>query len=293
MSWTRKSRWDGSAWSGPSGQQIGFAGDLPETTGQGFTADPVHGQAVDPNAPDLAARRGDTENIEVPVSIQEDYPYPYDGGNGWVLDDLPFDSHDTPPGTEADNLPFDGHNRRPGAGGEHDVDIYQISPPPGHSLNFYGKSFGTVDLQAWAHPTNRPTTTKAFPGEARDDNGPGTFPGHDQPQGSDHEKGWPEPFAAQDIHELRPVVLPDERIPMRRLTPDERPVYQYLAVPARNIQPGGDQWTPSLPSNVPVHNVKPLPAMARTPEDPWVSNTVDYSGADSGTYVDPLEGVVF
>lgn len=292
MSWTRKSKWDGSAWSGPSGLQIGFAGDYPETTGQGFIVDPVHGENVDPNAPGLAARQGDTSNVEIPVSIQEDYPYPYDGGEGWVLDDIPFDSHNADAGVDQDNLPFDWHDTPPGTGYSHDVDIYQISPPPGHSRNFYGRSFGTLDLQAWNHPTTPPSTTGTLPGQAWDDRTPGDMPGHDQPPGTDHEPGWPEPFAAQDIHELRPVILPDEKIPMRRLAEDERPVYSYLAVPARNIMPGGDQWTPSVPSNVPIHNVKPLPAMARTPEDPWVSNTVDYSGGSDTYDVDPLDGML-
>lgn len=293
MPWNRKTKWDGSNWSGPSGQQIGFAGDYPTTTGQGFIVDPVHGQAVDPNAPQIQGREGDTGSVEIPVTIQEEYPYPYDGGNGWVLDDMPFDSHDKPPGSEPDNLPFDWHDTPPGTGVSHDVDIYQLNPPAGHSVNFYGRSFGTVDLQAWAHPTSRPSTSGAFPGEARDDHGPGEFPGHDQPQGSDHEKGWPEPFAAQDIHELRPVVLPDEKIPMNRTRADERPVYSYLAVPARNIRAGTDQWSPSVASNVTLHNVKPLPAMARTPEDPWTSTTVDYSGdAATGYDPDPLDGVL-
>jgi hypothetical protein len=293
MSWARATTWDSSAWSGASGQQIGFAGDLPEVLGQGFITDPVHGQAVDPNAPEVQARQGDMSGVDVPVSIQADESvFQYDGGYGWVLDDIPFDSHDTPPGTDADTLPFGGHNLRAGTGRDHEYDVYQDSVPIGHGNDFYGKSFVTSFGQYWrARPSAHPATSGAFPGQARaDTGGPGIYQSHDATAGSGHEPGWPEPFAVEDIGASRPVVVPDEKIPMNRMGESDRPVYQVLAVPARNIMPGTSQWLPNQQSNQPLHNIKPVPAMARQPDYPWDSGTVDY-GTEAG-YADPLEGVL-
>jgi hypothetical protein len=294
MTWTKASTWDSSAWSGASGTQIGFAGDVPETLGQGFITDPVHGTPVDPNAPQVQAREGDMGSVEVPVSIQdEESTFQYDGGYGWVLDDIPFDSHDTPPGVDADTLPFTGHNMRPGTGIDHEFDVYQDSAPIGHGRNFYGQSFITNFGQYWRFkPSVAPNNTRAFPAEAREDTGHGgELQSHDAVIGTGHEEGWPEPFAVQDIDAERPIVIPDEKIHMNRMPESDRPVYQQLAVPARNITPGESQWLPNQYSNPPIHNITPLPAMARTPENPWDSNTVDYSTDD--TWIDPLAGVMY
>lgn len=265
-----------SNWSGASGQQIGFATGYPETRPWGFVTDPIHGEAVDPNQPDGPPTA--STNGEVPVSIQGQEPYvpAYPGNDGWLLDDIPFPDRNAPTGTAGHDMPYEGHNRRAGTGRDHRYDVYQDSQPIGHGRDFYGKNITTGDLRPWESSSTPNPNANAFPAQAREDaGGPAQYMSHDAPQGSGHAGGWPEPWAVQGLaSDLRPVALPTEKIPMRRLAEDDRPVYNYLAVPARNIQPvvGGTPWTPTYPSNVPLYNQHLFqPQVARTPEDPWVS----------------------
>jgi hypothetical protein len=252
-----QSSWD-SNWSGASGQQIGFAGDYPETTGWGFTADEVHGQAYNPNGHNLNAQPG--PDLEVPVEIQDNSLYgQWDGSDGWILDDIQFPSHTAIAGTVGHDQDLDAaraKRRDP----VHAVDVYQDNQPTGHGVDFYGKSIDTQDYRPWTSPNAMGKVQGAFPAQAREDTG-----------------NWPEPFAVLTIAPNAPVVIDTEKIPMRRIKEDDRPVYRYLAIPAANIQPGGTQWLPAAQSNRILQNVKPTPQIARTPVDPWISEQDDSS----------------
>jgi hypothetical protein len=100
---------------------------------------------------------------------------------------------------------------------------------------------------------------------------------------------WPEPFNATDIAPFRPVDQSQEHIAMRRIPEDDRPVYRYLAVPPNNTQPMNNQWGVQYQSNVPIHNVTPVPMMPQTPMDPWI--TQEQSTSDFPDSADVFGGV--
>lgn len=261
---------DGNSWSGPSGQQIGFAGEYPITTGQGFTSDPIHSLNDDPNAPNTNALPGPS-GVEIPVQIQEDpnsVGYQYDGSDGWLIDDIPLPSFSEAPGTAGHEMPYQPAQRR-GRDAAHELDVYQHIPPQGFGQSYWG-IIRQDDLAAWKSSSTPAPNTGQFPAEARE-----------------VTSDWPEPFAVQTVAHHAPVVVDMERIPMRRLAEDDRPVYQYQAVPARNILPSGSVYNPSYPSNQTLRNVTPTPQMQRVPEDPWVSlqsqDPTDY-GVDVGDW---------
>lgn len=243
-------------WTGASGQQIGSADQLPYNKyGPSFTADEVHAQAYDPNAPNTYAIPG--EIGEVPVALQEGAYFDYnDGSNGWILDNLHNPWHEDDPGTT-------GHNPPMGAAGTprqhldpaHFMDVYQLAVPGGHGVNFYGDTIQDGEVYYWQSSSTPAPNTGASPADARE-----------------ITALWPEPFDSYTVASRLAVVRPTERIPMRRIEEDDRPVYRQLAVPGQNIKPSGSVYTPTYESNPVIHNVKPLPAVARNPVAPWTQD---------------------
>lgn len=259
-------------WQGASGQQIGFADENPyDKYGPSFTADDVHTQPYDPNAPNIYAQPGSIG--DVPVQIQTEYNLYEDGFNGWCLDNLHDPQFSAAPGTVGHSVPM-GPAKGQHIDPAHNVDIYQIQVATGHGRNFYGNSIEQNEVYNWASPNHAPVTTGAFPADART-----------------NTSNWPEPFDSYSVASESLVVRPTERIPMNRMQEDDRPVYRQLAVPGQNIRPSGSVFTPTMQSNPVLHNVKPLPAVGRTPVAPWntdelISSSNDYTGG----YTDPLDG---
>jgi hypothetical protein len=147
-----------------------------------------------------------------------------------------------------------------------------MNVPPQYGVNFYGKSIIHRDLNAWAVPSGPPPNTRTMPAMAREDT-----------------SNWPEPHVAAHYAPMAPVVVPSERIPMRRPAEDDRPVYRFLAVPARQIDPSGSVFTPTMASNTVLQNRKPIPEMPRTPEDPW--NTQEIGASYDSGEVDVFGGM--
>jgi len=248
------SSWDSGAWSGASGPQIGDAGDLPETQAYGFVSSKIHGKAYDPNGSTFAGRPGPDVSNEMPVVIQGDVPDLYsEGMDGWVMDNIPFPDHNEPQGTRGHSVPF-GASKGAFPDRAHGVDIFQHSQRAGFGVNFYGKTIDNREVHAWNSSSTKAPNTGAWPLSNREETA-----------------DWPEPFDSLTVAPQRPVQLDTERIPMHRIPEDDRPVYHYRATPPQNLTPTGSQWTPQYESNTPVHNVTPLPMMARTPVDPWVT----------------------
>jgi hypothetical protein len=258
------STWNSKAWTGASGTLIGFAGDYPETQAYGFVTDPVHGQNVDPNGPTFASQPG-PEASAPPQLMDEAYGYYWAGQDGWVLDDIHFPSHDQVPGSTGHNSALGPAQGRGYPDRAHEQDVYQEEPKIGYGVNFYGARPLKQDLNAWKSSSTPNFNTRQFPAQARED-----------------VTGWPEPFNATNVAPFRPVDQSTEHIPMRRIPEDDRPVYRYLAVPPNNIQPTGNQWSVQYPSNVPIHNVTPVPMMPQAPMDPWITQeTMTSDFADS------------
>jgi len=252
-------------WQPASGQQIGSAGDYPYAQyGPSFTADDVHSQAIDPNAPNsytVAPTLGD-----MPVQIQDDYNLIDDGSNGWILDNLYDPTHTDAPGTTGHELPMDGNrHKRPDA--FHAMDIYQAQFPPGTGRNFYGPTPEDNEVYFWNTSSLPAETTGAFPYDARI-----------------RREGWPEPFDSYSVAPNLPVIRPTEQIPMRRMREDDRPVYRQLAVPGQNIQPSGSVYNPTAQSNKVIRNVKPTPAFGRTPTPPWPQDELTSATQDASAY---------
>lgn len=273
MAWG--STFDRRGWTGAAGVQIGMPSGYPETQPYGFVTDDVHGTSYDPNELREAAAPAPDDYPSVPIQISDDFPgvYEIEGADGWCMDTIPYPDHDDPAGT-GHSVPFGAAtDGTPDAG--HWAPIYQDNIPPGHGRDNYGRRIELTDYQShgWESSSAMPPNSKSFPLEAREDTrGPAVFPGHDQIQGSDHEGGWPEPFSAVTVAENAPVVTSDDHIPMRRIGEDDRPFYQQLAVPARNISAGEYQYLPTADSNRYIRRQNAFaPEMARTPEDPWVS----------------------
>jgi hypothetical protein len=260
-------------WQGASGQQIGYADENPyDKYGPSFTADDVHSQPFDPNAPNHYAQQGAVG--DVPIQIQDEYELVEDGYNGWCLDNLDDPSHMSDAGTVGHRVPMGpatGQHIDPA----HNVDIFQVQVPAMHGRNFYGPSIEENEVYNWESPRYAPITRGAFPHEARSDT-----------------SNWPEPFDSYTVAPQLPVVRPTERIPMNRTREDDRPVYRQLAVPGQNIQPSGSVYTPTMASNKVIRNVKPRPAFARTPVVPWTQDEIASASEDSyGGDIDPLNGM--
>lgn len=249
-------------WQPASGQQIGSADQYPyDKYGPSFTADDVHAQALDPNAPNTY---GVTASIgDMPVQIQEEYNLVDDGSNGWVLDNLYNPVHTDSPGTSGHELPMDG-NRHHRPDRFHQMDIYQAQFPPGTGRNFYGRDPQENEVYFWNTSSLPAETTGAFPLDARI-----------------RREEWPEPFDSYSVAPQLPVVRPTETIPMRRMREDDRPVFRQLAVPGQNIQPSGSVYNPTMQSNPAIHNVKPLPAFGRVPTPPWSQDEMTSASQDS------------
>lgn len=248
------SSWNSKAWTGASGTLIGFAGDYPETQAYGFVTDPIHSQNVDPNGPTFASQPGPAPSDATSGIEGDAYGYAMGGMYGWVLDDIHFPDHTQDPGTTGHNSTLGPAQGRHFPDRAHSQDVYQEEPKIGYGVNFYGARPLKEDLNAWKSSSTPNFNTKQFPAEARE-----------------NTAGWPEPFNATDIAPFRPVDQSTEHIPMRRIPEDDRPVYRYLAVPPNNIQPTGNQWSVQYPSNVPIHNVTPVPMMPQAPMDPWIT----------------------
>lgn len=259
-------------WTGASGQQIGFADENPyDKYGPSFTADDVHSQPYDPNAPNIYAQPGTIGDI--PVDIQAEYNLYEDGFNGWCLDNLNDPHHDATPGGPGHSVPLGpatGHHIDP----SHNVDIYQVQVPAMHGRNFYGTSVEDNEVYEWSSSSKAPATTGTTPLDARY-----------------NTANWPEPFDSYSVAPQLPVIRPTERIPMRRMREDDRPVYRQLAVPGQNIQPSGSVWNPTVASNPALRNITPTPAFGRTPVPPWTSEELTTAQSDSGYYADPLDGM--
>lgn len=239
-------------WTGKSGHQIGSADQYPyDKYGPSFTADDVHGQKYDPNAPNTYAVPGEIGDIPINIQDEGDWFDYADGSNGWILDNLHDPWHGDDAGTSGHNPPMGGAQAT-GPDYTHGMDIYQLAVPGNHGIDFYGKTLEENEVYYWNSSSVRAQTTGVTPLDAR-------F----------KTENWPEPFDSYSVAPTLPVGRPTEKIPMRRIAEDDRPVYRQLAVPGQNIQPSGSVYNPTYQSNVPVHNVKPLPAAARTPNPPW------------------------
>lgn len=265
-------------WTGKSGTQIGEADQFPyDKYGPSFTADEVHGQGYDPNTPSSYAIPG--EIGEVPINIQDDgHWYDYmDGSNGWILDNLYDPWHGDDPGTTGHNPPMGPAQPfyRNSPDFVHAMDVYQEMPPGNHGINFYGKTIEDQETEYnWSSSTSAPFTRGTTPLDARYETGE-----------------WPVPFDSNTVARMAPVVRPTEKIPMRRIAEDDRPVYRQLAIPGQNIAPSGSVYTPTMQSNVPIHNVKPVPAMARTPTIPWTQSELSSPEYYDGSDIDVFGGM--
>lgn len=263
------SSFDGKAWTGASGNQIGFAGGLPEIQRQGFVTDPIHGQNVDPNTPRPNALPSPQLGTSTDVLAGDEFlyegGYEYDGQYGWLLDDIVYPSRDADPGTVGHESAL-GPALRRGPDPAHEVDVYQENQHAGYGEVFYGDNPLKKDLNAWASSSTPAPNTRVYPSSAREETG-----------------NWPEPFNSAIYAQLRPVDQSTERIPMRRPAEDDRPVYRYIAVPAMNQIPNGTRWSPQYQSNVPVQNVKPVPMMPQTPVDPWITQEQSTAGFPDST----------
>lgn len=258
-------------WTGASGAPIGFADAYPEDKYSAFTADPIHGQDVNPNTPNSYAQVGNYTG-DGPLNIQGD---PNDfidygmGANGFMLDDIPYPGHDDNAGTDTDTIPL-GPAKRAGRDPAHGQHIYQDFQAPGHGVNFYGSTIETEDLHAWNSERTPNQNTGTYPADARE-----------------KTTGWPVAFDSTTVAPLLPVVRDTEHIPMYRMQQDDRPLYRYLAVTAHDIVPSGSVYNPQTNSNVYLQNVKPIPAAARTPIDPAASqNVLSDSIQEDGEYID-------
>lgn len=260
-------------WTGRSGMQIGQADQNPyDKYGPSFTADQVHSQNYNPNTPNTYQIDGGIG--EVPVEIQDEYSTYDDGDHGWVLDNIQDPWHGDKPGTTGHATDMGGHRRR--LDPAHTEDVFQLNLPRGYGKHIYGP-INNDEAYWWMSSQTQAPNTRAFPAEAREDT-----------------QNWPEPFDSYTVASKRPVQLDTERIPMRRMLEDDRPVYRQLAVPGQNINPSGSVYNPTYPSNPVLHNVKPLPAFGRTPVPPWTQDELaspDMQTQDN-TYVDPLSGVL-
>lgn len=254
------SSFDSKAWTGASGNGIGFAGDYPVTQPWGFVTDSIHGQTVDPNGPNQAAQQGPPSQVSG-ADIMSGEEFLYQGENtpgvyGWDLDDIMFPMVGTDPGTYGHDSEMGPAQNRGNHGPDvaHQYDVYQRQEPIGYGRVFYGDNPLKRDLDAWANSNTPAPNTKQYPAQAREETA-----------------DWPTPFKAVEVAPWRPVDESTERIPMRRMQEDDRPIYRYIAVAPMNIQPTGNQWGPQYPSNVPVQNVTPVPMMPQTPVDPWIT----------------------
>lgn len=264
-------------WKPASGQQIGMADGKPyDKYGPSFTADDVHGQAYNPNTPNSYGIPGEIGEVPVQIQSELDYFDYQDGSNGWVLDNLHDPWHGDNPGTTGHNPDMDAAGTpRIRLDSAHGQDIYQLAVPDGHGVDFYGKTIEDNEVYLWkSSSTPAPNTSSAFLNNR------------------ENTSNWPEPFDSYSVAPRLGVVRPTERIPMRRIAEDDRPVFRQLAIPGQNIQPSGSVYTPTMQSNPVIHNVKPLPAFGRTPVAPWTQDELaSPSDQDYAPEVDVFSGM--
>ena len=243
-----------SDWTGASGIQIGYAGQYPADKYDAFTADPVHGNAVNPNQPNQYRQKG-TSIGDVPTVIQADNEFVEygDGSDGWVLDNIDMPAFDDPAGTDGHNASL-GPAKAMGRDRAHNTGVRQEFTPPGWSRDFYGVGLDTQDLHAWHDDAYIPNTSVSSNLDAR-------F----------HTENWPTPFDSVKVAPLRNNVISTDHIPMRRMEQDDRPLYRVIAVPGANIQPSGSVYNPQTESNVFLKTRTPIPASYSIPTDPSVS----------------------
>lgn len=241
-------------WSGASGIQIGYAGDYPEDKYDSFTSDPVHSQTVNPNQANQYRQPGSSIG-DVPINIQADDDFVDHGmgTHGWILDNIDFPGSDDPTGVRTATPQLDSAKRYgPDAG--HAQNVAQGFEPPGFGRNFYGNQFETQDLHAWNTDSTPPNTTRSDKLNARYD-----------------VSSWPVPFDSITVMPNRNIVQDTERIPMRRMKQDDRPVFRRVALPGANIKPTGSIWNPQTQSNEFLKIRNPIPASYSIPVDPSVS----------------------
>jgi hypothetical protein len=245
-----------STWTGASGGAIGYADQYPADRYGAFTADPIHGEKVNPNNPNSYMQKGALPE-GAPVQIQSDYDdWSSEGSYGWVLDNLDYPAEDDPAGTMGHDSGM-GPAKSRSRDAAHARDVYQEFPYPGIGQDFYGASINVDDLHAWKSSSVPNFNSGVYPADARE-----------------ITHNWPEPFDSTTVAPLRNNPLDTEKIPMRRMDQDDRPLYRYLAVPGGNIQPSGSVYNPQYESNVYVQNVTAIPAAGQTPVDPWASQDI-------------------
>lgn len=243
------------AWTGASGIQIGYAGDYPEDKYDAFTADPVHGNPVNPNQPNQYRQKGSSIG-DVPVQIQGDNEFiDYGmGADGWVADNIDMPAFDTPPGTEGRDMAMSPAKRNYPDDAHRQV-VQQVFPQVGHGREpFYGTDFNEEDLKAWKDDRYPPNTSISTKLDAR-------F----------NTENWPTPFDSTTVMPWRNTPEDTSRIPMRRMEQDDRPVFRRVALPGANIKPSGSVYNPTFASNEYLQTRTPIPASYAIPTDPSVS----------------------
>jgi hypothetical protein len=166
---------------------------------------------------------------------------------------LPMASHSTPPAT-ADHSEQLGPAQAKGLDPAHDEHVTQGFAPPGFGRNFWGKNIRVMDLHAWASSQTKAPTTGSAKLEARE-----------------NTDNWPTPFDSTTVAPLLPVDMSLDKIPMRRMKQDDRPLYRRIAVPGANITPSGSVYNPTYASNEYLRTVTPIAASYTIPTDPSVS----------------------
>lgn len=242
-----------SDWTGASGIQIGYAGEYPQDKYDSFTADEVHGDPVNPNQPNQYRQKGGIGDVPTNIQADNDFVSYDDGSDGYVLDNIDFAAEDDPAATVGHSStlgPALGKGRDPA----HRQNVYQDFPAPGWARNFYGTNIETEDLHSWHDDSYQPVNTKSSVLDAR-------F----------YTSNWPKPFDSTGPAPLLNDVRSLDKIPMRRMKQDDRPMYRQLAVPGANIQPSGSVYNPQLPSNEFIQTRTPIPASYTIPVDPSVS----------------------
>lgn len=242
-----------SDWTGASGLQIGYAGEYPQDKYDSFTADEVHANPVNPNQPNQYRQKGSIGDVPTNIQSDNDFVDYGDGTDGYVLDNINYPEQDDNAGTDGHSSAL-GPATKPGRDPAHRQEVYQEFPAPGWSRNFYGTNFDTEDLHAWHDDSYLPVNTKSSVLDARY-----------------YTDNWPTPFDSTKPAPLLPDIRSTDKIPMRRMQQDDRPMYRQIAVPGANIKPSGSVYNPQLPSNEFIQTRTPIPASYSIPVDPSVS----------------------
>lgn len=244
-----------SNWTGASGIQVGYADAYPATQDtRSFTSSPVHAASYNPNQVNSYRQPGAlTGDVPVTIQAEQDFIDWGMGQNGWLLDNIDYPNADDAPGTDGHSSAM-GPAKAPAPDSGHGQPVFQKFQAPGFGTDFYGQSIDTQDLAAWNSSTTRAPNTGSAILDARE-----------------QTSNWPTPFDSTTVAPLLPVVRDTEKIPMRRMKQDDRPLYRQIAVPGMNVKPSGSVYNPTYASNDVLQNVKPIPASYTSPTDPSVS----------------------